>query len=143
MIVRPRIIRARSGCVVESPGVLSQFCVARRCAARVKGKRVKPQTVTRPDAIALLSPGNAEACDVVPVVRRVPVAIGGTGDVRPVVPGTATKDTVIAGIWAGWVVCGGLGVVFRAVPIRAPLPGISVHVVEPEGIGLELSHREP
>ena len=47
---------------------------------------------------------------------------------------------VIAGSWAGWVVYRGCSVVFRAVPVLAPLPGISVHIVEPEGIGLELSH---
>src|SRR5208282_1508991 len=41
------------------------------------------------------SAGNTEACVVVPVVGVVPVAFGGTGVVRPVVPGTATKDTVI------------------------------------------------
>ncbi len=92
------------------------------------------QTGTRPDAIPLLSPGNAEACEVALEVRRVPEAKGGTGAVRPVAPGTATKDTAIAGIWASGVVCGGLGIVFRAVPIRAPLPGIPMKVIHAHGL---------
>ena len=97
--------------------------------------------VTRPDAIALLSPGNTEASVVGRSSGACPAANGGTGDVRPAVPGTAPKDTVISGVWAVWVVCGRFAVVVRAIPIRAPLPGVAVHVVESEGVGLELAHR--
>jgi len=102
---------------------------------------VKRQMVTPQEAIRLRSPGNTEPCAEVPVVRPEPEATGGTGVARPAVPGTAPKDTDITGLWAGWVVYRGFGVVFIAVPIGAPLAGISVHVVKTEGIGLELFHR--
>jgi len=67
----------------------------------------------------LLSPGNAEASvGAAPDARQVPVAHGGTGDVRSHVPGTATKDTVNAGIWPGWIVCRQFAVVVAAaIPI--------------------------
>lgn len=71
-----------------------------------KAKRVKQQTVTRPDAIVLRSPGNTEACVAAPEDGDAPVASGGTGVARPADPGTATKDTDMSGVWAGWVVCG-------------------------------------
>ena len=92
-------------------------------------------------ALGLLSSGNAEPGAVATVVRRRAAAAGGSGVLRPDEPGAATMDTGVAGIRAGWVICGRYGEVVRAVPIGAPLPGISVHVVKPEGVGLEGAGR--
>ena len=39
--------------------------------------------------------------------------------------------------WALWVVHWGGRVILHAIPIRAPLPCVSMHVVEPEAIGAE------
>ncbi len=37
-------------------------------------------------------------------------------------------DTVSSSLWAGRVVYGRLAVVVRVIPVRAPLPGIPLHV---------------
>ncbi len=42
---------------------------------------------------------------------------------------------------ASWGVGGRFGVVVRRVPIRAPILTIPVHVVKPEGVGDERTHR--
>ncbi len=71
------------------------------------GKTEEGRTAAQPGAIALLIPGYAETHVVEPEARRTPAAIGRTGEVRPaVVPGTATKDTDISGVWAGGTVYG-------------------------------------
>ncbi len=71
----------------------------------------EPGLETRGPAEALLSPGNAEAHVVEPLAR--PVTVAASRPRWPGVPGTATSDTAISGVWAGWVVYGGVSVVFR------------------------------
>lgn len=102
----------------------------------VKGKRVKPQTVTQPDAVALLRSGNTEPYDGAPVDRREPETRGGACADRTIVPGTTTNDTEITGIRAGRVVRCGFGVVALAnrAPVHAPLPRVSVHGIQTHGL---------
>ena len=89
----------------------------------------------------LLSPDYSEPCAAVPAVRLSLVSLGGTGTERAKVPGASTNDTLRTQIWTGRIACWRHRIGVVRVPIRAPLEGISVHVVQPEGIGLGLPHR--
>ena len=99
-----------------------------------------------PDAIPLPSPGNAETCNVAPVDWLAAPTRSGARLHGYSVPCTTTKDTLISpcaqaaparACLVRGIVHGRNGVIVLTIPVRAPLPGISVHVIESKGIGSE------
>ncbi|MDG1138434.1 MAG: hypothetical protein P8N49_02815, partial [Opitutales bacterium] len=83
---------------------------------------------------------DTEAKGEVAVAGGVVVALSRTQERSAVVPGTTPPDPKRARCWSYWIhhrVAGGIS---RLVPVRGPLPYISVHIKKAPRVGRIIAH---
>src|SRR5262249_39330377 len=75
---------------------------------------------------------------------RGPVALGRSAIASAVVPGTAADDEAVPLVRPGRVLAGAVQVIVAAETIAAPVPAVSVHVEQAEGVGrIAAARRRP
>src|SRR5262249_28225141 len=78
---------------------------------------------------------------VAAVVGLMPVAIGTAAELGLGAPGPAARHSFLALRRPLRILPGRLAVIILAIPVRAPLPDVAVHVMQAEGIRPEPAHR--